>query len=141
MSTDRKEADAFTKHITKVNTVPRDPVADLRIRKLRRALEQRPIARKQTFEVEFTEIELDIALRKGKTGKAPDLNAITQEILAHLGPGAKVALSTCSTVCGEAKNCHAPGDGGSGTNPEADLPTIPHLIEMSRNSALFRYKN
>ncbi|GFN94363.1 hypothetical protein PoB_002086900 [Plakobranchus ocellatus] len=38
MDTDRKEANAFNKHFSKVNTVPRDPIADPRMRRLRKAL-------------------------------------------------------------------------------------------------------
>ncbi|GFO24413.1 hypothetical protein PoB_005091800 [Plakobranchus ocellatus] len=37
ISTDRKEADAFTKHFSKIKKVPRDPVADLRMQRLKKA--------------------------------------------------------------------------------------------------------
>ncbi|GFO45897.1 LINE-1 retrotransposable element orf2 protein [Plakobranchus ocellatus] len=87
MSTDRKEADAFTKHFSKINKVPRDPVAHLRMRRLKKALERRPMASNRTFEVEFTENKHDI-----NTGKAPGLEGTTQEMLAHLGPSAKGTL-------------------------------------------------
>ncbi|GFN77738.1 hypothetical protein PoB_000424400 [Plakobranchus ocellatus] len=77
MSTDWKEVNAFTKQFSKVNEVPQDPVADPKMRRLRKALEPRPTASKRTFEGKFTEIELDAALRKGKTGKAPGLDVVT----------------------------------------------------------------
>ncbi|GFO00932.1 hypothetical protein PoB_002743700 [Plakobranchus ocellatus] len=64
MHTEQKEADTFNKHFSKVNTGPRDPVADPRMPRLRRALERRPIASNRTFEVEFTATELDIAQRR-----------------------------------------------------------------------------
>ncbi|GFN75864.1 hypothetical protein PoB_000237000 [Plakobranchus ocellatus] len=92
METPRKEADAFNKHFSKVNTVPRDPIADPRMRRLRKALGRRPIASNRTFEIEFTVTELEIALRKGKPGKATGLDGVTQEMLSHLGPKAKSVL-------------------------------------------------
>ncbi|GFN81999.1 hypothetical protein PoB_000850500 [Plakobranchus ocellatus] len=92
---------------------PSGPVADARVRRLKKALERRPTASNRKFEVEFTETELDIALRKGKTGKAPGLDGITQEMLAHLGPSGKEPCSNCSITRGEAENCRAPV-----TNPE-----------------------
>ncbi|GFO14596.1 RNA-directed DNA polymerase from mobile element jockey [Plakobranchus ocellatus] len=92
MQTDQKEADAFNKHFSKVNSVPWDPVADPRMRRLRKILERRPIANNRTFEVEFTVNELDIALRKDKPGKAPGLDGVTQDMLTHLGPRAKGTL-------------------------------------------------
>ncbi|GFO44645.1 reverse transcriptase [Plakobranchus ocellatus] len=92
MNTDRREADAFNKHLSKVNTVPRDPIADPRMRRLRKALERRPTASNCTFETEFTVTELDIALRKGKPGKAPGLDGVTQEMIFQLSPKAKSVL-------------------------------------------------
>ncbi|GFN80094.1 RNA-directed DNA polymerase from mobile element jockey [Plakobranchus ocellatus] len=91
-NSDRREADAFNKHFSKVNTVPRDPIADPRMHRLKKALERRPTASKRTFETEFTVSELDIALRKGRLGKAPGLDGVTQEMISQLSPKAKNVL-------------------------------------------------
>ncbi|GFN74194.1 hypothetical protein PoB_000070000 [Plakobranchus ocellatus] len=91
-STDRKEADAFTKHFSKVNKITRDLVAYSRLRRLKKALECRPTASNRTLKVEFTENKLYIALLKGRTGKALGQGGITQKILTHLGSSAKGAL-------------------------------------------------
>ncbi|GFN82320.1 enoyl coa hydratase 1, peroxisomal [Plakobranchus ocellatus] len=109
MNTGRKEANAFNKHFSKVNTVPRNPVADPRMRRLRKALEQRPTASNRTFEAEFTVTKLDIALRKGKPGRAPGLNGVKQEMLFQLGPKAKCILLNLFNRTWKVENCHAPG--------------------------------
>ncbi|GFO20584.1 hypothetical protein PoB_004708900 [Plakobranchus ocellatus] len=54
------------------------------MRRLREALGCRPITSNSTFKFKFTEIELDTAVRKGKTDKAPGLDDINQEILEQL---------------------------------------------------------
>ncbi|GFO04995.1 reverse transcriptase-like protein [Plakobranchus ocellatus] len=63
------------------------------MRRLKKALERRHMASNRTFEVEFRENELDIALRKGKTGKAPGFDGVRQDmLLAYFGPSAKGTL-------------------------------------------------
>ncbi|GFO25130.1 hypothetical protein PoB_005163500 [Plakobranchus ocellatus] len=60
--------------------------------RLKKALERRPTASNRTFETEFTVFELDIALRKGRLGKAPGLDGVTQEMISQLSPKAKNVL-------------------------------------------------
>ncbi|GFN90799.1 reverse transcriptase-like protein [Plakobranchus ocellatus] len=62
------------------------------MRRLKKALERRMIVSNRTFKIEFTAIELDTTLQKGKPGKAPGLDGVTQEMLSHLGPRAKDTL-------------------------------------------------
>ncbi|GFN74721.1 endonuclease/exonuclease/phosphatase [Plakobranchus ocellatus] len=69
-------------------------MADPRMRRLKKALEHRPMASNRPFEVEFTENKHNIALWKGKTGKALGLNELMQEMLAHLGQSVKDTLLT-----------------------------------------------
>ncbi|GFN86199.1 hypothetical protein PoB_001270500 [Plakobranchus ocellatus] len=76
--------------VDEVNKVTRDLVADSRIRRLKKTLERRPIANNRTLEVEFTKIELDPALRKGKASNSPGLDGVAKEMQGHLGPSAKL---------------------------------------------------
>ncbi|GFO17478.1 RNA-directed DNA polymerase from mobile element jockey [Plakobranchus ocellatus] len=129
MNNDQKDANAFSKHFTEGNKVPRVPIADPRMRRLRKALERRLKASNRTFE----------------KGKATGLDGVTQEIIDHLGPKAKGTLFNlfnrmrrCGKLPRAWHTATVPNTlkkGKSATLAEKLLPNLPHICDQNDHKA------
>ncbi|RUS88227.1 hypothetical protein EGW08_003993 [Elysia chlorotica] len=85
---DRKEAEAFTRHYTGCEAV--NSQAEVRmIRKYQHKFERRPIAASRIFTVEFSMAELEGALGKAKQSKAAGRDGIAAKMVLNIGPKAK----------------------------------------------------
>ena len=91
MSTPRKEAEAFTRFYAKVATGGAT-ASDTNIDKARRKWQKMATASPRTFTVAFSLAELEMALEKMKTGKAPRQDGIAPEMIKNMGAFAKQKL-------------------------------------------------
>ena len=87
----RKEAEALNIYYSKVakgRATASDPTVD----KARRKWQRKPTACPRTFTAAFTITELDNAVEKMRTGKAPGQDGISPEMIKNLGAFAKQKL-------------------------------------------------
>ncbi|GFO04217.1 RNA-directed DNA polymerase from transposon x-element [Plakobranchus ocellatus] len=79
-------------YFAKVSRTPRNTGEAIKMRRERKTEERKPTASNKAFEAPFSGIELEDALRKGKKGKAPGKDGVTQEMLVEIRPEGKRVL-------------------------------------------------
>ncbi|GFR70769.1 RNA-directed DNA polymerase from mobile element jockey [Elysia marginata] len=87
----RAEAEAFNKFYASIGNC-KDTQSEKDMKRERRELQKRPTANQRYWTTEFTMAELELAIRKGKTGKAPGRDSVTQEMIQNMSPSAKLKL-------------------------------------------------
>ena len=88
----KKKADHFNKYLASVNKSSRRKNLDKALWRLTKTKQKAPSCSNQPFEVDFTLQELNSAIKRAKSGKAPGPDRIANEMIAHLGPLAKSTI-------------------------------------------------
>ena len=88
----KKKANHFNRYLASVSKAQRRKQLDKALWRLTKMKQKSPSCGDQPFDEEFSIQELNNAIKKAKSGKAPGPDKIANEMIAHLGPLAKLNL-------------------------------------------------
>ena len=92
ISNKKKKADHFNKFLASVSRASRRKNLDKALWKLTKSKQNAPTCNNQPFEEDFTLQELNTAIKKSKSGKAPGPDKIANEMIRHLGHLGKLKI-------------------------------------------------
>ena len=88
----KKKADLFNRYLASVNKSTKRKHLDKALWRLTKTKQKAPSCSNQPFDVDFTLQELNSAIKKAKSGKAPGPDRIANEMIRHLGTLAKCTI-------------------------------------------------